>query len=388
MLHDDRTTTETGERRWYDLFSRGARDWLRHNEKVQEAVRNSLPDLVSDAGVLSGGAGRTVQVPVRFLEHYRFQLRRPESQTGVGQGQGEPGDVLKPADRPGDRGQRQGSGQGEGGIEFVVELKVDDIVDWLWDELELPHLEPRTGKVEEDDYTRSGWDKRGARARLDRRRTMREAVKRRHAYGEGPSFTDDDLRFRQLVKKPRPSTEAVVLFGLDVSSSMGERDRKLAKTFFFWVLQGLRRQYQRIDTAFIAHTIEAWEFSEEEFFQVTAHGGTVASTALTKAQEIIDERYDPSRYNVYLFYASDGENFSDDREKALQALGGLTDIANFVGYVETGQALHPPLETETGVLFQRLAMRGARVGSYPLRREGDVWDAIRRFFRVQAEEAA
>jgi uncharacterized sporulation protein YeaH/YhbH (DUF444 family) len=371
---------------WYDLFSRGARDWLRHNDKIREAVRNGLPDLIAESGVLSGSGGRTVQVPVRFLEHYRFRLSSPESQTGVGQGEGEPGDVLRQADRPGPGAGKKGAGHGDGGLEFVIELKVDEIVDWLWEELALPNLKPKYGTTQEDEYLRTGWDKRGARARLDRRRTMKEAIKRRHVQADGPLFTDDDLRYRQLVKKPRPTTDAVLLLALDVSSSMTEQDRKLAKTFFFWVLQGLRRQYRRIETAFVAHTVEAWEFAEEEFFQVSAHGGTVASRAFRKVTDIVAERFDPGRYNVYLFYASDGENAPHDRDTSLNLLRELGEQASFLGYVETTQVDPMPLGSETGTIFRRLAEEGLPAGAYSLHREPDVWDAIRAFFTRQAED--
>ena len=369
---------------WYDLFSRAARDWLRHNEKIREAVRSGLPDLISDSGILTGSGGRTVQVPVRFLEHYRFTLAEPESRTGVGQGQGKPGDILRPGEQGRGRGGRKGSGEGGGGIEMIIELKVDDIVDWLWEELQLPNLRPKTGKVEEDDYVRSGWDKRGARARLDRRRSLKEAIKRRNVAAEGPMFTDDDLRYRQLVKKPRPSTDAALIMMLDVSSSMSDGDRKLAKTFFFWALQGLRRQYRNIDTCFIAHTTEAWEFNEEEFFQVAGQGGTVASRALVKAEEVIAERFNPDRYNIYLFYASDGENARTDEGPSMESLYRLAAIANFMGYVETGRGFNLPLETETGGQFQRLMAEGRAAAGYPLRDEGDIWKAIRSFFKQQA----
>ena len=88
-----RISTEVG---WYDLFSRGARDWLRHNEKVRESVEKSLPNLIAGPDVLSGPGGGTVLVPVRLAEHARFRLRDPESETGAGQGAGEPGQVLRP----------------------------------------------------------------------------------------------------------------------------------------------------------------------------------------------------------------------------------------------------------------------------------------------------
>ena len=117
--------------------------------------------------------------------------------------------------------------------------------------------------------------------------------------------------------------QAVVILLLDVSGSMGERERQISKTFFFWAIQGLRRQYRHLDLVFVAHTSEAWEFQEEEFFRVTGTGGTVASAGLKKVREIIDARFSPSQYNVYLFYASDGENFPSDQPQAQAALEEL-----------------------------------------------------------------
>ena len=302
---------------WYELFSRGARDWLRHNEKIREAVRSQLPQIVSGADVINDGA-RTVRVPVRMLEHYRFRLLSTGDAQGVGQGNAKPGDVLGQSNPSGGSGQKGAGGKDHGGIELMLEFKVDDIVDWLWDDLKLPNLKPRAGATEEAEWKREGWDRRGARSRLDRRRSLRESVKRRALDASSPAFTDEDLRYRQLARRRQPSLRAAVFFLLDVSGSMSDRDRQLAKTFFFWVAAGLKREYKALDIVFVAHTTEAWEFSEPDFFKVTGTGGTVASVGLAKVHEIMEQRFDPSVCNVYLFYASDGDNASDDRDR-----GGL-----------------------------------------------------------------
>jgi len=374
-----------GMTRWYDLFSRGARDWLRHSEKVKETVREQLPDLLADSNVITGHGQRKLQVPVRFLEHYRFRLRDQEHSQGVGQGKVQPGDVLSDG-QPLDVG-KGGGGEGGGGLELIIELEIDDIVDVLWEELELPNLRPRPSTLDEEDYTRSGWDRQGVRARLDRRRTLKEAVKRRAVQEDGPAFTNEDLRYRQLVRRRQPTTRAAVIFGLDASSSMSEDDRKLAKTFFFWALQGLRRQYRRIDTAFLAHTVEAWEFNEQDFFHVRGEGGTVASTAFHKALEIIAERYPPAAFNNYFFYASDGENFAHDQLQAADALRRLADVCSFLGYVETVPEHRRRDETLTGSLYHDLPLRVPH-DTYQLVSQAAVWEAIRRFFRKQGEQAA
>jgi uncharacterized sporulation protein YeaH/YhbH (DUF444 family) len=368
---------------WYDLFSRGARDWLRHNEKVAESVRRTLPEIVAGADVLSGGA-RTVRVPVRFLEHYHFQLRAPERREGVGEGEARPGDRIGTPDA----GRRPAKGEGgrdQGGFEFMLEFQVDDIVDWLWEEMKLPNLQARVGKAEETDWMREGWDRRGARSRLDRRRSFRESIKRRGSQPDGPAFTDEDLRFRQLTRREQPATQAVVFLVMDVSGSMTDEDRKLAKSFFFWAVQGLRRQYRHLDTVFVAHTTEAWEFDEPQFFEVRGSGGTVASTGFAKVQEIIADRYDASRYNVYLFYASDGDNATSDRPDAERRLGEIAACSSYLGYLEVTASTSRALATETGELFQRLATSGRPTASFAVRKLEEIWDAVRHFFQHQAK---
>jgi hypothetical protein len=372
---------------WYELFSRGARDWLRHNEKVREAVQRHLPEMIAGADVLGGGA-RTVRVPVRMLEHYHFRLRRPGAREGVGQGAAKPGDRLGP---PGGDPNGKATGQGgreDGGFEFVLEFKVDDIVDWLWEEMQLPNLQARVGAAEQSDWTREGWDRKGARSRLDRRRSFRESLKRRSVDTGGRAFADDDLRFRQLHRREQPSTQAVVVMLMDVSGSMTTADRKLAKSFFFWAVQGLRRQYRHLDTVFVAHTTEAWEFGEAEFFEVAGDGGTVTSTGLAKVNEIVRERYSPARYNVYLFYASDGDNAGSDRPDASRELSRIAEVANYCGYLEVSTATQRQLASETGELFRTLAAAGAPAGSYAVHRMEDIWAAVRHFFSAQARSVA
>jgi len=384
---------------WYDLFSRGARDWLRHNEKVRDAVKDTLPDLLASSDLMTGPGSRSVAVPVKFLEHARLRLAEAQVNQGAGQGRGEPGDVLQPGrEEGGEQGQAGGTNDGE--IRFVVELKLEEIVDWLWEELKLPELKPkRTATMDQNEYTREGWDKRGARSRLDRRRTMKEAVKRHAIQGhaaagstavlddEPISLVNDDLRFRQLVKRPSPATSAAVIFALDVSGSMDEAQRRLAKQFFFFALQGIRRQYAKVETVFLAHAAQAWEFDESQFFQASSSGGTVTSSVARLALEVMEKRYDPSRYNVYFFYASDGENAAEDRDEARATLADIAGQVNYSGYCETGGvATFRPRDTQLAEIFGELKTSGLAVGTSHLASQDDVWNAIREFFTEQSKE--
>ena len=373
---------------WYDLFSRGARDWLRHNQKVREAVKNTLPEILSGEDLMTGDSkNRTVMVPVKFLEHSRFRLSDPSSQQGAGQGQGQPGDVLQPGRDKGDA-QSQSGGTENGEIRFVVEMKLEEIIDWIWEELKLPDLKPkRTATMDEPDYVREGWDRRGARSRLDRRRTLKEAVKRRSIQENPIPIVNEDLRFRQLVKRATPSMNAAVIFALDVSGSMDEAQRRLAKQFFFFALQGIRRQYAKVETVFLAHAAQAWEFEESQFFQASSSGGTVSSSVAHLALQTMAARYDAGRYNTYFFYASDGENAAEDRDEARAKLGDIAAQTNYSGYVETGGvATFRPRETQVAEVFSELKAGGLPVGMSQLSSQEDVWRAIREFFK-EAEKS-
>lgn len=370
---------------WYDLFSRGARDWLRHNEKVRDAVKQSLPDLVSGADALTNTKDRTVVIPVKLLEHARFRLTDADEQTGVGQGKGEPGDVLRPGQDPGEGDEAGQGGNAEGGFQLAMEFKMDEIVDWLWEELKLPDLKPKQSPaISDEEWVREGWDKHGPRARLDRRRTMKEAIKRRAIQPTAAPFTNDDLRFRQITQRPKPSNHAVVIFAVDVSGSMNETQRKLAKTFFFFALQGIRREYAHVETVFLAHTDDAWEFSEQEFFQASGSGGTVASSVFRLSLDIFRQRFEANRYNRYLFYASDGENFREDRAPATALLTELAHELNYIGYVQTGMMGPGASQTELAQIAADLKRNGLPVGFALLSRHEEIWNAIRTFFQEQA----
>lgn len=371
---------------WYELFSRGSRDWLRHSEKIREAVRDHLPQIVAGSDIMSDGS-HTVRVPVRMLEHYRFRLRSTGESQGVGQGKAKPGDLLGQANTGSRPGEKNAGGTERGGTELMLEFKVDDIVDWMWEELKLPNLQPRVGPSEESEWKREGWDRRGARSRLDRRRSMKESVKRRALEPSSPAFTDEDLRYRQLNRRRQPAMRAAVFFLLDVSASMTESDRKLSKTFFFWVAAGLRRQYRSLDIVFVAHTTEAWEFNEPDFFQVTGSGGTVASTGFSKVNEIMQARFDPGSYNVYLFYASDGDNAVDDRAPARIELENITKVARYSGYVEISSGPRST-QSETSRLFQAAGASGLLNGRYTVRSEDDIVAAVRHFFTIESQATA
>ena len=411
----------TQHHRWYELFARGERDWLRHNEKVREAVRAYVPQLLESPDLMSGQPDRALRVPLHLLEHARFRLADPTcGERGAGQGAGRPGDMLRPgrdsagpeggeaehATGPGQRTPGSGGGQGNtsghggdgdgngGCIRVQLEFAASDIMDWLWEELELPLLVPKPGPGGEAAAARSGWSRQGAPSQLDRRRTVVQAVKRRAGQRASaasarrsstalPALVNEELRFRQALPRPQAASKAVVLFAMDVSASMTLAERKLAKTFFHFTLHGLRHRYRDVAVRFLAHTTQAWEFAERDFFQISGEGGTQASSVFDLARDIVRGDYGGGRCNAHLFYASDGENYSEDRVAASQALAALAPLLNYMGYVETAFGPARRVSADSSELYRLFAARrqaGDPAAICTLRQPDDAWDAIRHFF--------
>ena len=150
-----------------------------------------------------------------------------------------------------------------------------------------------------------------------------------------PYIDPYDLRYNYFVAKPEPNTKAVMFCLMDVSGSMGEREKDLAKRFFMLLHLFLQRRYERTDIVFIRHTHEAKEVDEEAFFYSRESGGTVVSTALREMRDVLKERYPAGQWNIYAAQASDGENYSGDSDKCVQLLSeALMPVCQYYAYVE------------------------------------------------------
>ena len=378
-----------GDQDWYDLFSRGARDWLRHNEKVRKAVRDKLPEVLADADIFGGDRSRTVKVPVKFLEHFRFRLRDPEEITGAGQGDVKPGDQLaQPGQQQGDDGQGEG-GNNEGGVQLLLELKVDDIVDWLWEELKLPNLQAKTGATQDDDYKREGWSRRGVRSRLDRRRSLKESIKRRavdperpgvHRRGPALSPARDAaparhagrgvLRDGRLLQHARPRPAArqdVLLLGGGGPAAPVHAPRA--------GVRGAHRQGLGIPGERVLPGA-----------RLRRHGGVLGLHAGQghRRRSATTRRATTSTSST----ARTGRTSRTTTTPPRARCASSPRSPSFSGYVETPASEERALDTETGGIFKTIAAEGAPAGSYALTTNESVWDAIRAFFREQVADAA
>ncbi len=293
------------------------------------------------------------------------------------------GDRLRKPPRGGQGGRgRRGSEDGDGEDEFLFVLSKEEFLDIFFEDLELPDLVKHTLKeVDTVRPQRAGYSSSGNPANLAVLRTMRNALGRRIALHRPdkeavralqaelfeleristpspeqkqrrkalreeideltrrqksiPYIDPVDVRYKTFENRPEPNANAVMFCLMDVSASMGEREKDLAKRFFVLLHLFLQRRYDRIDLVFIRHTHNADEVDEETFFHGRETGGTVVSTALEEMKRIIDQRYPASDWNIYAAQASDGDNFSNDCARCLQLMqSDIMRLVQYFAYIE------------------------------------------------------
>lgn len=372
----------TVSREDWSLHRKGHQDQVRHQEKVKEAIRQNLPDLITEESIIMSNGKQIVKIPIRSLEEYRFRFNWNKQQhVGSGDGDTQVGDVLgagmgQPSgDAPG------GAGDMPGTDYYEAEVSVEELQEMLFSDLELPNLQQK----EQDNMIVEGIEfrdirKKGLMGNLDKRRTLKEALKRNiMAGGKGlGKITPDDLRFKTWDEIEIPHSNAVVIAMMDTSGSMGMFEKYIVRSFFFWMVRFLRTRYEKVDIVFIAHHTEAKEVSEEEFFTKGESGGTICSSAYLKALEIMDQRYPSNRYNIYPFHFSDGDNLTSDNERCLQLVKELLARSNMFGYGEVNQ-----YNRHSTLLSAFREIEDPKFRYAVIREKGEVYQALRTFFTSQ-----
>jgi uncharacterized sporulation protein YeaH/YhbH (DUF444 family) len=288
--------------------------------------------------------------------------------------------IARPPSGGGGRGS-EGGEDGDGQDDFRFALSHDEFVDLFLEDLELPDLAKR--KVSDTvsvSWSRAGYSISGSPTNLALMRTVRNSLSRRialrrpkpgdiealeaeiaelDASGADPlrleGLRDDlvrarrrtslipyidplDVRYKRFESRPKPIAQAVMFCLMDVSGSMTEHMKDLAKRFYVLLYIFLKRRYKHVDIVFIRHTHQAQEVDEDTFFHSPETGGTVVSTALEEMTRVIDERYSPDDWNIYGAQASDGDNTSSDNEKTAALLTGeLLPRCQYYAYLEVGR---------------------------------------------------
>jgi uncharacterized protein len=300
-------------------------DHARFRDIVRGRIKRNLKKYVQK-GEMIGKKGKefiTIPIPTIDIPHFRFGER---SQGGVGQGEGQPGDPLSPGDEAG----AGKAGQGEGQHILEVEVSLEELADILGEELALPRIQPKgKDRIVTTRLKYTGVAPSGPESLRHFKRTYKQALRRQIASGSynwrKPVIVPvrEDRRYRTWKQVPLPETNAVVIYMMDVSGSMGDEQKEIVRIESFWIDTWLRKHYKGLETRYIIHDAVAREVDRDTFFHTRESGGTMISSAYRLALEMIEADYAPSAWNIYPFHFSDGDNWSaDDTRVCLELLQG------------------------------------------------------------------
>jgi uncharacterized protein len=319
--------------------------------------------------------------------------------------------IKKPEKEGGEGGGSDGSPDGEGQDDFAFVLSRDEFLDIFLDDLELPDLiKKKLKQTESTTPTRAGYSVTGSPANLNIVRTMRNSLSRRIALNRPkpaelrdledeirrleesgadperlsqlrvefdrlvaksrriPYIDPLDVRYSRFEHVPKPVTQAVMFCLMDVSGSMTEHMKDLAKRFFMLLYLFLSRRYRHVDVVFIRHTHQAEEVNEDTFFYSTETGGTVVSTALEEMDRVVKDRYSPADWNIYCAQASDGDNTSSDNAKTAGLLEEvILPVTQYFAYIEVGAEYKDWLGRDSD-LWRTYKLAGKEAGNFAMRR--------------------
>jgi len=292
-------------------------DHNRFKDIVRGRIKQNLKDYIKKGEFISkqGNDKITVPVPRVELPQFRYGSR---SQGGVGQGDGKVGDPIS-ASPDQDAGQASEAGSESAEHSLDVEVSLEELAQMLGEELELPRIEPKgSRRIKNQKLKYNGVHTVGPEALRHFKRTFRNALKRQISTGtydpKNPTVIPvrEDLRYRSFKSVEKPESNAVIIYMMDVSGSMGEEQKELVRIESFWIDTWLRRHYDGIESRYIIHDAMAKEVDRDTFFHTRESGGTMISSAYRLCADIIAKDYPSQDWNIYPFHFSDGDNWSVD----------------------------------------------------------------------------
>ncbi len=324
---------------------RSASDRRRHKTKIEKAIKDGIHHIVAEESIIGKDGKKKIKIPVKGIKEYRF-IYGDNGNKKVGSA---PGKNIKRGQKVGSKQQGQQSASGgkpgkdKGEEYYEVEITLEELSSYLFDDLQLPELEKkRMKKLMSEKPKRHGYRNKGIRPRLDKKETVKKMLRRRNSAKRAGRFEDEeefsfserDLRYKHIKKKSKEHSNAVIFFVMDVSGSMTQDKKYLARSFFFLLYHFVRSKYENTDIVFIAHDIEAHEVDEEKFFKRGTGGGTIVSSSIELIKSVVQKRYHPDSWNVYVFQCSDGDNWPTDNKKVISLLEKLKPSCQFYGYCE------------------------------------------------------
>jgi len=391
---------------------------------VQGAVKKSSQNRdIKD--VLEGGE---VTIPLDGMDEPRFR-REGGTRDMVLPGNKKfvEGDWLPRPNQSGAKGSGAGEGDSEDAFRFV--LSRDEFVDLFLDDLELPDLAKRKlAETESEGIQRAGYATSGSPANISISRTVSRALARRVALRRPrkedietletelaecedaarrrelqallaalkakakriPFIDPIDIRYRRFETVPKPVAQAVMFCLMDVSGSMSEHMKDLAKRFYMLLYVFLKRRYRHVEIVFIRHTDRAEEVDEETFFHGPASGGTLVSSALVAMDEIVRTRFRPADWNIYAAQASDGDNMTSDSALTGQLLTDrILPVCQFFAYLEVGEAANYTFDmpdSSLWTLYERLRNDGAPLSMRKVSERGEIFPVFQDLFKRRGKQ--
>jgi len=396
----------------------------RAKAQVQSAVKKSSQDRdIKD--VLEGGE---VSIALDGMDEPRFR-RAGGTRDMVLPGNKKfvEGDILPRSSEGGGKKSQPGQGDSEDAFRFV--LSREEFVNLFLDDLELPDLAKRKlAEAESEGLQRAGYATSGSPANISISRTVSRALMRRVALRRPrpeaiaaleaelaecedeerrtqlqaeiealkakakriPFIDPIDIRYRRFEAVPKPVAQAVMFCLMDVSGSMSEHMKDLAKRFYMLLYVFLKRRYRHVEIVFIRHTDRAEEVDEQTFFYGPASGGTLVSSALQAMNDIVRTRFRPSDWNIYAAQASDGDNSISDSEAVSRLLtGAILPVCQFFAYLEVGEAGGYSFEmpdSSLWSLYERLRSNGAELSMRKVRDRSEIFPVFHDLFQRRANQ--
>ena len=309
-----------------DGRDRSAEDRRRHRELIEESIKKNLGNIIAEESIIGKSKDKKIKIPIKGIKEYQFIYGKNKPGIGVGDGDEKRGDKFS-----GEASNNSGKGKAgnqEGEEIYETEITIEEVVKYLFDDLNLPDIDKKQlSQLEEKSYRKLGYQNKGIPPKLAKKRSVVEKIKRKQSYKraleeqaqvkpahykddidsnedevcsnpitsvstqkERFPFIEDDLRYYRIKEENKRDYNAVVLCIMDVSGSMDQTKKYLARSFYFLLYQFLQLKYANVDVVFIAHTTVAKEVNEKEFFHRGESGGTYISSGYEKALEIISER--------------------------------------------------------------------------------------------------
>lgn len=414
--------------------------------RAKDAIREAVNKRISDEKIKDTATGGTkVRVKQKTVDEPTFRNSRDGKKQGVHPGNKEyqKGEELKrPPKERGGRG-KQGSDDGLAEDDFIFTVNREEFLEVLFENLALPDL-VKTSLINIEEYKmrRAGHTTSGSPANLNIIRSIESSLMRRSALEgsieddieekkkelreleesseflseelgwtngdamdklrreiaelekeEVPYIDDVDIRYNVHVKEPNPSNNAVMFCIMDVSVSMGEFEKMLAKKFFLLLYLFLEREYDNIDIVFIRYYHEAEEVDEDDFWNKVTSGGTITSKGIRIANQIVKDRYPTADWNIYVAHASDGDNFSNDRQDLLYEMNHLLPALQYFAYVQVGENIRRLWgmgdgHTELWEQFEELKEKNPQLATALVEEEKQIWPVFRSLFEKREENAS